>query len=612
MNAFRKVALALISMALLISAAAWAQTEDATRILNQANGGVVALVIYGADKTEVAKGSAMALTEDILATAYHVVSQAYDVEAINSKGKKMKIDGIIGIDRNLDIALLKLKGKVQPLTVSVSGPEALAEGARLFALGSNESGQIVVSEGALRKFIDLSSGQKVMELSLNVPQQFSGGPLLGIGGNVQGMVILLDQRIPFGLPISDIQKVSRTGKVAEFKSWARQDYFSLPEGSVFAGRVAAVLGEFSAARMHLEKAVNMNPSFTEGYWLLAKVYDEERDNSSAIEAYAKVTQLDPSRAAAFAGLGSVLERVGKYKEAVEAMEKAISLNIESKEIYAELGDAYEALQNWAQAAASYEKYISLKPEVSWNAYLRLGLCRAKLEQYDAAIAAYLEALKAQPKDLKVNYSLAEAYEKAGQLDKAEEVYDNMAQINPAEAKAYYAQVMRMYDNAGKYDKAVGPAEKIVELDPKNESNIYNLGFMYFKLMKYDQAVEEFKKCVAIKPDFATAWFQIGNAYFNEKKYAESIEPFKKYTELVPDEPNGWLSLGVQYMFLKNFEKALEPIKKSVELKPDNPNALYNLAIVYLNLKDNLSAREVYKKLAALDPPLAEKLKKFLR
>ncbi len=612
MNAFRRVSLAVMAMALLVFTAALAQTEDAARIEKQAEGGVLALVIYGADKTEVGKASAMALTEDILATAYHVISQAYDVEAVSSKGKKMKIDGIVGFDKNLDVALLKLRGKVQPLTVSVSGPEALAEGARLFALGSNESGQIVVSEGTLRKYFEVGPGQKAMEIALSLPDQFSGGPIIGIGGNVQGMAILLGQQLQLGLPISAVQKVSRSGKVTEFKSWTRQDYFSLPEGATFGGRVAAALDNLSAARMHLEKAVSLIPSFTEGYWLLANVYDQERDNSLAIDAYKKVIELDPSRAAAYAGLGGVLKRVGQIKEAAEALEKAISLNIESKEIFFDLGDAYEALENWAAAASAYEKYLSLKPEMSWNGELRLGLCRAKLGQYDAAIAAYLEALKEQPADLKVNFSLAEVYEKAGQLDKAEEVYSRLAQINPAEAKTYYSQIMRMYDSAEKYDKAIGPAQKIVELDPKNESNIYNLGFMYFKLQKYDQAVEQFKQCVALKPDFATAWFQIGSSYFNEKKYAEAIEPFKKYTELVPDEPNGWLSLGVQYMFLRNFEKALEPMKRCVELKPDNPNAQYNLAIVYLNLKDNLSARDIYKKLTTLDPALAEKLKKFLR
>jgi tetratricopeptide (TPR) repeat protein len=606
--------LALAAILLASRVPVVAQGEDAAKILNQADGGVMALVIYGADKAEIAKGSAMALAEDILATAYHVVSRAYDVEVLTVKGKKVKVDGIIGIDKAHDVALLKLKGKVQALNVSVAGPEALAAGARLFAIGSNESGMIVVSEGTLRRFVDVGPEDKVMDLALTTtaPQQSSGGPILDIGGKVVGMLIDMDRGVKIGLPVDVIQKISRSGKVIEFKTMTREDYFSLFEGASFAGRVAAGLQELTAAGMNLEKAVKLNPSFTEGFALLAAVYDKQRDYSAAVEAYRKVTALDSSRADMFYGLGSVLIRMMKYEEAAEAYEKAISLNINNKEIYFELGGAYEAVQNWAKAAEAYEKYLALKPEITWNGYLCLGICRLNLQEYAAAVAALLEAQKAQPQDLKVNKTLAEAYEKAGQPEKAEEVYNAMAVLDPTSAKAYYSMAIRMYDTAGKYDKAVVPAKKIVDLDPKNEMNIYNLGLMYFKFQKFDEAVEAFKQCLTIKPDLSNAWFQIGSAYFQQKKYKDAIDAYKKYTSLASDEVNGWLSLGVSYMYAKDFEGALEPMKKCVELRPENASAQFNLAIVYINLKDYFSAREIYKKLATLDPTLADKLKKYLR
>ncbi len=613
MTAFRKSFPALVTILLLVSATVFGrQTEDAAKILAQANSGTLSLVIYGADKTEVAKGSAMALAEDILATAYHVVSQAFDVQVLTSKGKKIKVDGIIGIDKAHDVALLKLKGKVQPLNVSVPGHETLAAGARLFALGSNESGQVSVAEGAFRQFVDIGPGEKVMDVSLTTPDQFSGGPVLDIGGQAVGMMIIIGRGLKVALPVDVLQKISRTGKVAEFKTWTREDYFGLFEGASFAGRVAAGLDEQLDARMYLEKAVKSNPAFKEGYRLLAAVYEKQRDYSDAIEAYRQITAQDGAGADAFFGLGNCLKRTTKYQEAAEAYEKAISLNIANKEVYFELGDTYEAIQNWAKAADAYERYLALKPEVTWTGFLRLGACRIQLKQYDAAIAAFLEAQKAQPKDLKVNTSLADAYDKAGQLEKAEETYNGLAAINPADAKSYYSMAIRMYDAAEKYDKGIGPAKKIVDLDPKNETNIYNLGLMYFKSQKFDEAIEAFKQCLAIKPDLSNAWFQIGSAYFQQKKYKDAIIAYKKYTSLAPDEASGWLSLGVSYMYAKDFEGALEPMKKCVDLRPENASAQFNLAIVYINLKDNLSAKEIYKKLLTLDPALAERLKKFLR
>ena len=311
-------------------------------------------------------------------------------------------------------------------------------------------------------------------------------------------------------------------------------------------------------------------------------------------------------------MGSVLTKQTKFKEAAEAMEKAVALNVDNKQVQFDLGTAYEELREFEKAAGAYEKFIALAPAGSWNAYLHLGICRTNLGQFDAAIAALQEAQKGQPKDINVNLKLAEAYEKAGQFEKAEAVYNIMAEINPAEAKTYYRQAFRIYDVAGKYELAIKPAKKIIDLEPKDEMNHYFLGLTYFKLQKYDEAIAAFEQGLAVKPDFPHAWFQIGSAYFNQKKYKEAAAAYKKYTELTPDDPSGWLSIGVCYMQLKDHEAALEPLKKCVELKPDNPVAWFNLAIVYINLKDNFSAKEIYNKLVTLDPTLAERLKKYIR
>jgi tetratricopeptide (TPR) repeat protein len=610
MTGFRKGTLVLICSIILASSWAFCQTEEANNILGQAGGGVLTIIGYGADKAEIIKGSALALAEDVVVTAYHVIAQAFDVEAVNFKGKRIKIEGILGVDKAHDIALLKLKGKAQALPIGTI--DNLAAGARIFALGSNESGQIVISEGTFRRAVDIDGAVKILEITLSVPEQFRGGPVLDVNGQLVGMLLVLERSLKFGLPIGALVSVPRTGKVVEFKSWTRENYFETIEGSVFAGRAAAALDEQMTARLYLEKAVKLNPSYLDGYVKLADIYANQRDYTAAAAAYKKVTELDASRADAFFGMGSVLMRQTKFKEAVEALEKAIALNVADKEVQFDLGTAYEELQEFDKAAGAYEKFIALAPAVTWTAYLRLGICRTKLGQFDAAIAAFVEAQKAQPKDLKVNFSLAEAYEKAGQLEKAEAVYNILAEINPAEAKTYHRQSFRIYDVAGNYERAITPAKKVIDLEPKNETNHYYLGLTYFKLQKYDEAIAAFQQGLAIKPDFAHAWFQIGSSYFNQKKFKEAAAAYKKYTEFSPDDPSGWLSIGVCYMQLKDHESALEPMKKSVELKPDNAVAQFNLAIIYINLKDNFSAKEIYNKLVTLDSALAEKLKKYLR
>lgn len=610
MSGFRKSSLVVLGIIALSWTWAYSQSEEANKIFGQAGTSVLAVIGYGADKAEIMKGSALALAEDVIVTAYHVISPAFFVEGVNIKGKKVKIEGVLGVDKAHDIALLKVKGKIRPLPLGTI--DSLAEGARLFALGSNESGQIVLSEGTLRRIVDLGADGQVFELSLAIPDQYRGGPLLDVNGQLVGMVLILERNLKVGLPISTLVSVARTGSVASIKPGDQENYFETVEGNTFAAEVATALNEQMTAKMHMERVVKLKPSDLNAQLFLANILADQRDYNAAAAAYKTVTELDPSRAEAFYKLGSILMKQVKFKDAAEAMEKAVALNVPDKEVHFELGAAYEELQDFAKAAGAYEKFISLGPAAPGNAYHRLGICRTKLGQFDAAIAALLEAEKAQPKDLKVKLNLAEAYEKGGQLENAEHVYNTLAEVDPAEAKAYHRQSFRMYEQAKQYEMAVVPAKKVIELEPANEMNYYYLGTTYHNLQKYDEEVAVFQQVLALKPEFTYAWYQLGSAYIQQKKFKEAVTAYKKFTELSPDEPNGWLSLGVCYMQLKNNEAALEPLKKCVELKPDTSVAWYNLALVYVNLKDMFSAKEILTKLQTLDPGLAEKLKKYVR
>ncbi len=606
----RAFALLLIGALILVPSRAAAQTEEANNLLGQAGPGVIAVIVYGADKAEILKGSALALSEDIVVTAYHVISQAADVEGLNIKGKKVKIEGLLGVDKPHDIALLKLKGKVQALPIgSVDG---LTAGARLFALGSNESGQVVIAEGTFRRTVDAGAAGKILEVSMPVPEQFRGGPLLDINGQLVGMLLVLDRGFKIGIPVASLVSVTRTGKAAEFKAQAPENYFETIEGNLFAGRAALALDEQMTARMHMEKLVKLDPANLAGHLQLAQIYAQQRDYAAAAASYRKAAGLDPSRSDAFYGLGTILMKQTQYKDAAEAFEKAAAQGYAGAEVQFDLGSAREAQQDWAQAAAAYERFIALGPADTAPAYHRLGVCRTNLGEFDKAVAALLEAQKGQPKDIKVREALAEAYAKAGQIENAEAVYMGMAELNPAEAKTYYKQYYQMATGANRHDRAIIPLKKIIELDPKNETNFYFLGMAYFNVQKYDDAVAAFQQSLAVKPDFAHAWYQIGSSNFQAKKFKEAAEAYKKYVEITPDDVSGWMSMGVSYLQAKNFEAALEPLKKCVEMRPNDGIALANLAVAYINLKDNFSAKEIYNKLLTIDPAQAEKLKKYIR
>jgi tetratricopeptide (TPR) repeat protein len=601
-------------LSLLVLAAAFAppapsQTVEAMKVLDQCSPGIVSISFLGENKQEIAQGTAFALSEDVIVTSYHLISRAIDAEATNTKGKKLKVEGVVAVSKSCDIALLKLKGKLQPLDAGAG--EAQTVGARIFAVGANETGQIVVSEGTIRGFLEIDPGRRCMDVSLAVPASFSGSPVVGLDGRVVGIVLALE-RLKSVVPANAFTGLSGSTKVTPLKDMAREDYFGGLEGAYLAGRLAAMMDDTMAARMYLEKAVSLDPSLVEAHALLASIYSGQRDLAAAAEAFGKVIALDPGRVSAQHSLGSLYIRMQRFGDAATALQKAVSLDPGRADAFLDLGTAYEESRDYPRAAEAYEQYVALKPENPWTGHLRLGICRLELNQPEAAVAALSEALKLQPNDVKTNFSLADAYIRTKNLDKAEATYKTLVGLNPEGATTYYGKIIQIYDEAGQYEKAIEAARKIIEMNPKNELAVFNLGIMFLKLQRSDEAVQAFRNALALKPDYASAQYNIGYSYSLAERWKESVAGFQKYVELAPDDPLGYLNVGVGFMMLKSFEAALEPLRKCIELNPDNAVAHYNLAIVYLNLKDNFSAREVYKTLLNLNPEYAEKLKKLLR
>jgi len=596
---------------LLFPLVVYAQTDEALNILEQSKKGVVSLLALGANDEQIATGMGFGVKENMLiATNYHLVSNAYSIEGRNFKDKKVKVEGIMAVDKDLDIAILKIKGKVAALPLGNS--DELDKGERIFALGTNEIQEIIVLEGTILNLVVLPPQEKLFSPSLNYYENYSGGPLLGINGQVLGLNTVLRIGIQFTIPINKIKSLIKMGKVTPFTSWSHEEYLSSLEGAFLAGRFSSSIDEPGRAIEYLKIVSKARPDDIEIHMDLALNYEKVRYYDSAISHFKKVIQLDEKRSEAHLGLGMIYKKMNRLEDAFAPLEKALELNPKNTEAYYHLGNIYEELREFAKAAEKYKTYLSLEPEITWTGYLRLGLSYLELGQFEDAVSALKEAAKEKPDDVKIHYNLAEAFQKAGQYEKAQETYEHLAQIDPDSATSYYGKMFRMYDQAGMSDKAIEAARKVVKLNPESEIAIYNLGIMYSNAGKYQESIDSFNQALKVKPDYDLAYFNIGLNCFKLKKYKEAIDAFKKFVEITPDNADAWHNMAVGYMQLKKFDLALEPLRKSIELRPDYGTAHYNLAICYLNLKDNYSAKEVYETLRSIDSDLAQKLKKYIQ
>jgi len=201
--------LLLISFCCLLPVTTFAQTVNekkltAREIAKQTLPSVV-LLIMGNSKTETAKsGSGFFVTEDIVATNFHVIKDTDEgVAKIIGQDKLYDVLGIVGVDEKNDLALLKIKGiKGKPLTLNKDDSTAIGD--EVFAVGNPKGLEGTFSQGIVSS-IRKSEKINLLQITASISAGSSGGAILNNKGEVIAVAvgaIESGQSLNFAVPVS--------------------------------------------------------------------------------------------------------------------------------------------------------------------------------------------------------------------------------------------------------------------------------------------------------------------------------------------------------------------------------------------------------------------------
>jgi tetratricopeptide (TPR) repeat protein len=637
-------ALFLVFVVLCLSSLILYSYQDETaEILKGSDNAVVTLFVFDAKGQEINRGKAVLISSDgYLLTNYHLVCQAYSAkveipkptdikkkvdlddfftlsESWDSgrpaegkkkkkpKGKKMDVEGICGVDKSLNLALLKIKGRGHP-TAPIASSDHYAVGDKMLVIPDAES----ISEGSIIGVGEIFKTQKIGLISITFPEEMSGSPIFDLEGQLKGVAFSFGEVKNLVFPASYAVPLTESKKTTPLSKYAHEDYFLMPEGLYIKGLAYTLAEKYTAALGFIEESIRLRPDNSEALSQLGLIYSKLNQYEKAIDAYTRSLSLDPDNYKTSFGLGISYVRLRRHQEAILPLQKCTQINPNFPDAFYNLGLAYLSLEQLENAAKAYEQFVKINPGPAWTGLNQLGSIYMKLGQYDKAIAAFEEVVETNPQDIKANYSLAYACDMSGQYDKAAALYKNLIELNPNDAGSYYNMLFRLYDKAGDYENAVTISQEILNLAPEDAQNHYNQGYAYLKKEDLGNALTAFQRAVEINPNFDVAYSQIGFVHFKMKQYQEAIDALTKYTEMKPDNPDVYYLIGTSYLQLKKYEKALKPLEKCIEFNKDHAYAHYNLGIAYYVLKDRFSANMKVDVLQKLNPELAEKLRNIIK
>lgn len=232
-----------------------------------------------------------------------------------------------------------------------------------------------------------------------------------------------------------------------------------------------------------------------------------------------------------------------------------------------------------------------------------GLARARLGEWDAAIAAYRASLHLSPSHAPTLAKLGRALSAAGQAAEAIEMLERSCLADPANADHANALGAALAQ-AGLPDRARTAWQRSVSLDPAHAEAWRNWGLLEAEAGGWEPAVQALARAVVLEPD-ALASYRLGVALARLGRIDEAAEAYRRAVALDPSLPEAWNNLGHVTAQQGRPEDALAPLNEALKRRPDYVEARYNLGVTLQSLGRIDEARVAYQTVLAAAGPHAD-------
>jgi tetratricopeptide (TPR) repeat protein len=449
-----------------------AQSQDILpQLVRRIKPSAVAIETFDARGEKLSRGSGFFIDVDRVVTNRHVIENAYRAEVHSYNGSIYPVKGVIAVDAEGDLALLKIDAppnQVRPLSLDRTSPQ---EGESVVVIGNPFGLEGSVTNGIVSAVRDIPTFGRIIQITAPISPGSSGSPVVNMQGQVIGVATLQitgGQSVNFAIP---------SERISQLQSGALLSLSDL---------VAA------SGRNKRAKAVQF---FRDGLSFLSK-----DDCEKALPYFEKAVESDNNYAEAWAQTGFCKEKLGRHNEAIDASKRAVTLR-PSAESYFNLGLANYYLKQYREAVENYRQSIRLDPYNAADAHYAMGLVYRDWGRADDEIQAYKQAIRLRPDYTSAYERLGARYLKSKKNVEAIELYKQLAALKPGDSSAPNS-MGEAYLELGRLPEAAEAFRQAIRLKPDFGRAYYNLGKCFLAMGNRDAALEQYNILQNLDQDWA--------------------------------------------------------------------------------------------------------------
>ncbi len=316
---------------------------DADRIFKENSKAVVVIVTYDEKGKPIGQGSGFLVRQDgAIVTNYHVISNAKNIK-IKASDKILDVEGLLHIDKENDLVILKAKGKNLP-TLKIGDIGKMNVGDKVYVISSPQGLENTISDGILSGIREITPQRKILQITSPISKGSSGGPVFNKSGEVIGIATLLikeAQNLNFAMPVNLVKDKIVSKKVISLKDSVIEDYKKTAEFWFVLGYYYGEAGMHKEAVEAYKQAIRIKPDDADAHYNLGVAYGKLVMYREGIEAYKQAIRIKPDDADAHYNLGVTYGKSGMYREAIEAYKQAIRIKPDYAEAHFALGITYD-------------------------------------------------------------------------------------------------------------------------------------------------------------------------------------------------------------------------------------------------------------------------------
>lgn len=335
------------------------------------------------------------------------------------------------------------------------------------------------------------------------------------------------------------------------------------------------------------------------YALLGDMHYRNGSTAEAIESYLRVVALDKENIKHLTDLAKIYQETKQSSAAMEYYEKALA--VDNRYVPAIIGKAevFIRLKKYNDAFLEIAK-IDITNLSDANQLLRLANLFHQQNEREKAMQLYERAITADPSLVDAYLGRVFIYLEMNMYDEIRKLLDNIGELN-RESHSYYLIQGILNHRDGNYKKAEESFRKALELNRSEDPRV----FLFYGRFLYDresfaQASEYFAKAVKASPEDPE--YRVA--------FARSLEKEKKYRDILPllESVEGNQRVHAQAFQLRaealmqtgDLDNALKLIDRAISIDAKNAYYFYKKANILFHREEMNPAISVIETALLLD------------